>query len=381
MLVARSLPRRLPTVPQPAAAESFFSWVDHLAYSYEVDRASMMRALGLAQRKNPTPARDLIRYTMRMPEDVGRAVTAATGLMGRELFFMTLPYLDMCRGFTSIFKRPKETWAFCPQCLVPEGRWPLWWYERWAAACPVHRCYLVSFCPHCDTPFTPERTASHRGGFGRCRGFGDASASRRPPGARRKHCGTRLWEIDTEPVSDPAVLLAVERLRDSVMPPTLHAAGSCLSTYRVLDALLDRRVVKVRSFRSPDPLLRRRFASQRITARGQGRDFRGFLDPRHMTADGIDNPLRDPISRACRLSVIGRILTSDDMSATAHDLLEILHPAKTNRHLIPQYRGPEPASPELDGFLRAVFDQGLPDSSEHTNRTRQPHSPHRLPIS
>lgn len=376
MLVPPSLPRRLPAVPQPAAVESFFSWVDHLAHFYEVDRASMMRALGLAQRNRPTPSRELIRYTMRMPEDTGRAVGAATGLTGSDLFFMTLPYLDMCHGYgRRSFRRPKETWAFCPQCLAPEGRWPLWWYERWAAACPVHRCYLISRCPHCNTPFTPERTASHRGEAGRCWGFGDASASGRPPGALRKHCGTRLWEIDTKPVRDPAVLHAVERLRDSVTPAALRTLGSCLGTYRMLDTLLDRQVVRVRSFHSPDPLLRRRFASQRIAARGRDDDFTGFLDPRNMTADGIDDPLRDPLSRACRLSVIGRILTSDNMSATAHDLLEILRSTKTNASLVPQYRSAEPARPGLDGFLRAVFDQGAPYSSEHIRCTPQPPPP------
>ncbi|WP_405842596.1 TniQ family protein [Streptomyces sp. NBC_01518] len=379
MLVPPSLPRRLPAVPQPAAVESFFSWVDHLAHFYEVDRVSMMRALGLAQRSRPTPSRELIRYTMRMSEDAGRAVKAATGLTGGDLFFMTLPYLDMCHGFgRHSFRRPKQTWAFCPQCLAPEGRWPLWWYEEWAAACPVQRCYLVSFCPHCNNPFTPERTASLRSEAGRCWGFGGASASGRPPGAVRRHCGTRLWEIDTEPVRDPAVLHAVERLRDSVTPPALQPLGSCLGTYRVLDTLLDWQAVRVRSFHSPDPLLQHRFASQQIAARDRGDDFSGFLGPRDMTADGIDDPLRNPIFRACRLSVIGRILTSDNMSATAHDLLEIVHSTKANVSSIPQYQGVQPASPGLNGFLRAVFDQGAAGSSEY--RTPQPPPPRRPPI-
>jgi hypothetical protein len=377
MLVSPVLPRRLPTVPWPAAAESFFSWVDHLSYFYEVDRASMMHALGLAQLKKHTSTQGLIRYTMRMSEDASQAVEAATGLTGLDLFLMTLPSLDMHRDSGSTFRRPKETWAFCPHCLAPEGRWPLWWYEPWAAACPVHRCYLVSVCPRCNTPFTPERTSPHRGESGRCRGLGDASVSGRTPGGRRRPCGTRLWEIDTTPVSDPYVLLAVERLRDSVMPPVLHAVGSHLSTYRVLNMLFDRRVVTVRSFRSPDPTLQRRFASQRVATRDRGRDIRGFLDPRRMAADSIENPLRDPISRACRLSVIGRILISADMGTTAHDLLKILHPSKRNRSLAPQYLGAELASPALAGFLRDVFDQSPHDPSEPIRRTRQPHVPNR----
>lgn len=39
--------RRLPAVPVPLSGESLFSWVDHLAFSYEVDRTQIMNRLGL----------------------------------------------------------------------------------------------------------------------------------------------------------------------------------------------------------------------------------------------------------------------------------------------------------------------------------------------
>ncbi|MFI7239706.1 hypothetical protein [Streptomyces cyaneofuscatus] len=45
------IPRRLPAVPLPQPGESLFSWVDHVAAGYEVDRTQIMHALGLEPKK------------------------------------------------------------------------------------------------------------------------------------------------------------------------------------------------------------------------------------------------------------------------------------------------------------------------------------------
>ncbi|MFE9682666.1 TniQ family protein [Streptomyces sp. NPDC006285] len=365
------LPRRLPVVPLPLAGESFFSWVDHLAHTYEVHRGPMMHALGLVQTAPQWAARDLIRYTMQLPAQASRVVESATGLTARELALMTLEDIGPPYTGISASRMPKETWAFCPKCLAPGGRWPLWWYEPWAVACPVHRCYLVSFCPHCDTPFTPERTSSRWGSALRCRGFRDPYPHLLPPGTRREHCGITLSEIDTTPVSDPVVLDAVNHLRHGLTSRARPRAW--LSTYHVLNALFDRPVFEVRSFNSPDPVLQRRYSPQRATAPGYTVDSSGFLEPGRTLSDGTHLTYRDPITRACRLSVLGRILGSRDMSATAQKLLEIRRRVRM-RHYLTAYRSPDPraASARLHRFLDDVFGPGEFATLKRSRRTLTP---------
>ncbi|MCX5559513.1 TniQ family protein [Streptomyces sp. NBC_00038] len=283
------MPRRLPTIPQPLAEESFFSWVDHLAFCYEVDRIVMMHALGLGQRRMPTAARDLIRYTMRLRPEAIRVVRAATGLTVIELGQTTLERTDPRYVTVNDSRMPKETWAYCPPCLAPGGSWPLWWYQPWAVACPVHRCYLVSFCPHCGTAFTPERTSSRWGASRQCRGFRNAFARRHPPGAPRKHCNRHLWDISTAPVSDPVVLDAVERLRHGLSRRALPDVW--LRTFHVLNALFNYHTFEVRSFDSPDPVLRRRFSPQRLPERSYSVDSTGFLEPVRTHVDGTPHPV------------------------------------------------------------------------------------------
>lgn len=365
------LPRRLPVAPLPLAGESFFSWVHHLAHTYEVHRGPMMHALGLVQTAPHWAARDLIRYTMQ----AARAGIPGRGSGDRADGPGTRP--DDTREHRAPLHRhlsvpyAEGDLGVLPEVPGPRGRWPLWWYEPWAVACPVHRCYLVSFCPRCDTPFTPERTSSRWGSALRCRGFRDPYPRLLPPGTRREHCGISLSEIDTTPVSDPVVLDAVNQLRHGLTSRGRPRAW--LRTYHVLNALFDRPVFEVRSFDSPDPVLQRRYSPQRITTPGYVVDSSGFLEPGRTLSDGTHLSFRDPITRACRLSVLGKILGSHDMSATAQELLEIRRRVRMRRYLT-AYRSPDPraASVRLHRFLDDVFGPGEFATLKRSRRTLTP---------
>lgn len=70
--------RRLPALPLPDPDESLFSWVDACAAEQDVDRATMMRALGL----NPgtMDAFRLAQATYHLTAAEAVNLTAATGL-------------------------------------------------------------------------------------------------------------------------------------------------------------------------------------------------------------------------------------------------------------------------------------------------------------
>ncbi|MFJ8097549.1 TniQ family protein [Streptomyces griseofuscus] len=86
---ARTLPRRLPVVPLPQSGESLFSWIDHLAAHYDVDRTRIMKWLGL----NPATAHaaHLARHTAELPLASAVPLHAATGLAPKQLRDMACP--------------------------------------------------------------------------------------------------------------------------------------------------------------------------------------------------------------------------------------------------------------------------------------------------
>lgn len=158
----RTTPRRLPVVPLPQPGESLFSWVDHLATAYEADRTQTMARLGLEP--STAHAARLARCTAELPLASALPLLAATGLDPQQLRATTL-FGIVKRSEGRVPRHPdfrwapEETWAFCPQCLKPPGRWPLWWYHSWAVMCPTHDCYTVSYCPDCGSPFSPPSCA------------------------------------------------------------------------------------------------------------------------------------------------------------------------------------------------------------------------------
>lgn len=335
-------PRRLPIVPVPLTGESLFSWVDHLAAVYEVDRTEIMHRLGLEPKT--AHASRLARHTAELPLASAELLHAATGLAPRTIRAMTLLGIVEEREsrpyrLSELPEAPEETWAFCPRCVEPPTRWPLWWYRSWAVMCPEHDCYTVSFCPDCGSPFAPSILRGDAPG--RCPGFIPltdeqyrASGKRRP---KRKRCGRPLWEISTPPVTDPLVRDTHQRLvRIAVKGPssTDRQWYDDLRTLRIL--LNEPNPLRVQAFTSPDPALR-----ERHTTRGRGSMWddadtnlvawratdAGLLYPWRRTSPGTYGMERDPVTTAAVLRVIAAVLASDDIAAAARNAFTVLHPA------------------------------------------------------
>lgn len=383
----RPLPRRLPVVVLPRVGESLFSWVDHLAFVHEVDRAQIMDVLGLTPKA--AHAARLTRHTAELPLPEALALHTATGLGPQELRSMTLfGIVEESEG--RLYRHPEfpwapeETWAFCPLCLAPPVRWPLWWYQPWAVMCPRHGCYTVSFCPDCGSPFSP---STLRGDApGRCPGFlTRADEPRVPPPAgkrrtKRKRCGRPLWEIETPTVTDPTVRRVHHRLA------RLHTHGSTptkkrqqwYDDVRTLSILLtDPHPCRVRIFTSCDPALQQRFRPEDPARRRLRSDVEeppqsmwsetndsvhlrtsdsGFLHPWRVTAPTVMTKQRDPVTAAAKLCVIGQILDSQDIAATVQDVLTVPRPASLrdfDDHL-PSYM--RRASPQLRELLAQALD-------------------------
>ncbi|MFJ4617363.1 TniQ family protein [Streptomyces sp. NPDC088812] len=369
----RPLPRRLPAVPLPQPGESLFSWVDHVAASYEVDRTQIMHALGLEPRSNH--AAHLAQYTAQLPLPAVQMLQAATGLEPARLRDMTISGIstgpERRKPYREMPWAPGETWAFCPKCLEPPVRWPLWWYQSWAVLCPVHDCYTASFCPDCGAPFSPSILRGDAAG--RCPGFLSRSDERLPesPGKRRskrKRCGRPLWEIVTPPVADPVVrdvhqtLIAYLAAVRSSRPTATQQWFDDFRTLRIL--LKDPEPLRVQSFTSPDPALRERYTDQPADD-GWGIDGdviqwqpseSGFLHPWRQGAFGSRRKERDPVTAAAEFSVIGRILGSGDMAAAAWETFGVPRRAalRSFGDELPSYLSG--ASPQLHGLLRQALE-------------------------
>lgn len=369
-----AIPRRLPAIPLPHPGESLFSWVDHIAASYEVDRTQIMRALGLEPKKRH--AANLAQYTAELPPEMARLVHAVTGLSLSELRDMTISGFSGSGGFRRKPYRetpwaPAESWAFCPQCLKPPVRWPLWWYQPWAVMCPVHDCYTASFCSDCGSPFSPSFLRGDTAG--RCPGFlapSDeqiARSSQRRP--KRKRCGHPLWEIETPPVADPVVRdvhqMLIRHLA-AIRSGQPDAAQQWYDDFRTLRILLkDPEPLHVRVFTSPDPALQARYTDQiaddswaaftEEEVQWQPSES-GFLHPWRDMAFGTRNWERDPVTTAAEFSVIGRILNSGDMAAAIQDAFDVPHRAdlRSFGDSLPSYLSR--TSPQLHGLLRQSLD-------------------------
>lgn len=75
-------------MPVPLSGESLFSWVDHLAFSYEVDRTQIMNRLGLEPKT--AHAFRLARHTAELTVTAAMSLHAGTGLSPEALRDMTL---------------------------------------------------------------------------------------------------------------------------------------------------------------------------------------------------------------------------------------------------------------------------------------------------
>lgn len=370
-------PRRLPVVPLPQRGESLFSWADHLASCYEVDRKQIMDRLGL--RPMTVHAAQLARHTAELPLAAARSLHAATGLEPEWLRDMTL--YGIVEDSSGRLNRhdefrwaPEETWAFCPQCLHPPARWPLWWYQSWAVMCPVHDCYTASFCPDCGSPFSPSTLRGDTAGT--CPGFlsrpddrfAESPSKRRP---KRRRCGRPLWEIDTPPVVDPVVREVHQTLIGHLAAVRSGQPGATqqwFDDFRTLRILLrDPEPLHVRVFSSPDPALRERYTDASLDDSWDVDDDEeehiqwqpsesGFLHPWWHTTIGSRRIEREPITTAAEFSVIGRILHSSDMASAARDAFDVPHRAglRSFDNTLPSYLSR--TSLQLHGLLGQALD-------------------------
>ncbi|MCX5559511.1 TniQ family protein [Streptomyces sp. NBC_00038] len=370
---ARTTSRRLPVVPLPQHGESLFSWIDHLATHYEVDRTQIMDRLGL--KPATAHAARLARHTAELPLASAVPLHTATGVDPKQLRDMTL--FGIVRTSTGRLDRhpefrwaPEETWAFCPHCLRPPARWPLWWYQSWAVMCPKHRCYTASFCPDCGSPFSP--SALRGDAPGRCPGFmprADDPVTRPPHTKRRtkrQRCGRPLWEIDTPPATDPAAYAVFHSLlefHDEETPsPDLQQWYDDLRTLRIL--LKDPHALRVQAFTSTDLALQERFTADEGPSRwgepapviSWRRSDSGFLFPMRRTSPNTWTGQRDPVSAAAKLTVIAAVLDSQDPAASARDVFTVRHPAglRDFDDQLPSYMNR--ASPALRELLSQALD-------------------------
>ncbi|WP_079102524.1 TniQ family protein [Streptomyces sp. TP-A0356] len=373
---ARTTPRRLPVVPLPQPCESLFSWVDHLAAEYKTDRTQTMARLGLEPAT--AHAARLARYTAELPLASALPLLAATGLDPQQLRAMTL-FGIVKRSEGRVPRHPdfrwapEETWAFCPQCLKPPERWPLWWYHSWAVMCPTHDCYTASYCPDCGSPFSPSLLRGDAPGT--CPGFlrRDDNALA-PPGrrrAKRKRCGRPLWEIETPPVTDPALRSIHQRLvrldaEDTAAHPDLEQWYDDLRTLRIL--LEEPHALRVQVFTSTDPALRQRFDGDEVSMRwdhfddadslvGWQRSDCGFLYPWRRTSPSSSRQQRDPVTAAAKLTVISEVLDSPDPAAAARRVFRTPSPATLRDfgHSLPPYM--HRASTHLHELLSQALDE------------------------
>lgn len=114
--------RRLPAVPVPLSGESLFSWVDHLAFTYEVDRTQIMTRIGLEPKS--AHAFRLARHTAELTVPAAMSLHTGTGLSPEAMHDMTL--FGIVKKSEGRLRRhpeydwaPEETWSFCPPCLEP----------------------------------------------------------------------------------------------------------------------------------------------------------------------------------------------------------------------------------------------------------------------
>lgn len=147
--------RSIPIRPEPIAGEALDSWLETLGHRLSAAWGDVMEAVGLPA---PDGSRDTP-WLMRLTTDQAAAITAATGIAGRQLHAMTLSRYDG----SGIRLRPGSTamdrafpWGrsrfsrYCPHCLrTNDGRWQLFWRLGWAFVCETHQCLLVDECPEC----------------------------------------------------------------------------------------------------------------------------------------------------------------------------------------------------------------------------------------
>lgn len=212
------LPRRLGLGVVPVTGESFPSWVDRMAVRMRTGPGWVVRELGvelLPERSGSKP----LNYGISMSSRDLDAVGAATGVAPETVSAMLLSVYDGTVLDLSLLGRVpsagpglRGAWALfrgtrcCPECVMEDGAWRLWWRLGGAAACPEHRVLLHGRCPRCRMPLRWSRSRLAVRGFP---ANGLSACLNRPAGVRGV-CGFPLAELPARPV--PADVLEVQDL-------------------------------------------------------------------------------------------------------------------------------------------------------------------------
>ncbi|WP_424532578.1 TniQ family protein [Sphaerisporangium viridialbum] len=163
--------RRLALVPSPADGEAFHSWFFRLVETQHSHRDTIAPLLGL-------PAYTPQRYTLGEDfltiydgEYIFENLRDATGLRARAMMRMALvgqggQFITYSwTGTTNTRPWPwrTDTAAVCPRCLAdPDPIWRITWHLLPCVVCPIHRVYLIGWCPSCHTRISVGDTPRYR---------------------------------------------------------------------------------------------------------------------------------------------------------------------------------------------------------------------------
>lgn len=204
--------RRLALVPPPGDGEAFHSWFFRLVEAHHSHRDTIADLLGLPPytAHRYTVGEDFL--TIDNGEYVFENMRDSTGLRARAMFDMLLLGKGnrfISRSWTGITTtRPwpwrTDTAAICPRCLAgPDPIWRISWHLLPCVICPIHRVYLVGWCPSCHTRISVGNTPRYRR---ECNGpFGPQG---RVVGVR--NCSQDLAGIACQPLNNDR-LLRVQR--------------------------------------------------------------------------------------------------------------------------------------------------------------------------
>jgi hypothetical protein len=208
-IVGRTLPLRV----APIAGEALDSWLEAIAFRYQVPLGDVMSRCGMQ------PAERTTRRLLSPTHDEILYISAVSGIDIAAIQSMTWQrYL----AHSADAEQPRYLpWSrrggsrFCPHCLrESHGRWLLTWRLNWTFACLRHRCVLADSCSAC-------RTTQRRQPLSR---------SRIP---RLGRCPTPCyWQAENTMVECNADLGAA----DVLLMPRTHPV---LSAQATIDALLD----------------------------------------------------------------------------------------------------------------------------------------------
>lgn len=156
--------RTLPIRPEPWAGESFVSYVDRLAFSYDIRILTVLFRTGIIARDHGlylphgygvflSPERlRAFAFTARLPVKTVPEML----LSGYDGVALDFRHHDL-ESPKTLVKMSYQQWAYfagshvCPLCLHESGgAWKLAWKLPWSFVCVQHRTQLIDTCPSCE---------------------------------------------------------------------------------------------------------------------------------------------------------------------------------------------------------------------------------------